>query len=474
MKRRGFIGSIGAAALAGKTMAAKKAKPNFIIIFMDDMGYADVGCFGAKGYATPNMDRMAAEGLKMTNFYAAACVCTPSRAALMTGCYPERVGGLGVLFPDRDKGLSWKGINPEETTMAEMLKGVGYKTAIVGKWHLGDKKMFLPLQHGFDEYFGLPYSNDMREGRNGMPPLPLIEGNETIEDEPDQSLLTKRYTERAVKIIKENKDRPFFLYLPHTMPHTPLYVSKAFAGKTKRGLFGDVLEELDWSVGQVLKALKDNGIDDNTLVILTSDNGPWLTMNENGGSALPLRAGKMTRYEGGQREVCIIRWPGRIQAGRTSAELASTIDLLPTIGKIAGATLPKKKLDGLDISSVLFSPSAKSPRDTFFFGKTIVRHGKWKLFRPGSYAEINKDASGKNKKTNAKYGTARLFDLENDISETTDAAKQHPEIVERLEKLLVAHNADLDANSREPGTLPNYTPPKPQKKEKKGAKKKKK
>jgi len=459
MKRRGFIGSIGATVLAGRA-ATKQKKPNFIIIFMDDMGYADVGCFGAQGYSTPNMDRMAAEGLKLTNFYSAAPVCTPSRAALLTGCYPERVGGLRVLFPDRDKGPSWIGINPEETTLAEMLKAVGYRTAIVGKWHLGDKKMFLPLQHGFDEYFGLPYSNDMRQGRNGMPPLPLIEGNETIEEEPDQSQLTRRYTERAVKIIEKNRDHPFFLYLAHTMPHTPLHVSDAFRGKTARGLYGDVMEELDWSVGQILKALKDNGIDSNTMVVLTSDNGPWLTQNENGGCARPLRDGKMTRYEGGQREACIIRWPGKIKAGRVSAELVSTIDLLPTIGKLAGAPLPQKKIDGLDISPVLFDPSAKSPRDTFFFGKNVVRHGKWKLFRPGTYSEIHKDAAGRNKKVKVKYDKFRLYDLENDIGETTDVASQHPEIVEQLEKLLVAHNADLDANAREPGKLPGFTPSK--------------
>ena len=427
-------------------------RPNVVIIFMDDMGYADVGCFGAVGFETPNMDRMAKEGLRLTDFYVAAPVCTPSRAALLTGCYPQRVGGLGVLFPDRNGKVSDKGLNPDETTIAEMLKAAGYATGIVGKWHLGDKKMFLPLQHGFDEYFGLPYSNDMREGRNGMPPLPLIEGNETIEEEPDQAYLTKRYTERAARFIAQRKDGPFFLYLAHSMPHTPIFASEAFEGTTERGLYGDVIEELDWGVGQVLGAIKDNGIDKKTLVILTSDNGPWLTQNEHGGKADPLRGAKMTVYDGGLRVPCLIRWPGTVEAGRTSAEIASSIDLLPTLATLCGGELPEKKIDGIDLSDFLTS-GGPSPRKTFHYGQGVMRQRKWKLFLPGKYSEIKADGDGRNKKVSVKYDTVRLYNLEADIGETKNVAGEHPEIVKRLTGLIKAHDEEIANQARQPGLL---------------------
>jgi arylsulfatase len=429
-----------------------QGKPNVVIIFMDDMGYADVGCYGAVGFETPQMDRMAKEGLMLTDFYVAASVCTPSRAALLTGCYPQRVGGLRVLFPDRPGKISNMGLNPDETTIAEMLKGAGYTTAIVGKWHLGDKKMFLPLQHGFDEYFGLPYSNDMRKGRKGMPPLPLIEGNNTIEEEPDQTYLTKRYTERAVRFIKQQKDGPFFLYLAHSMPHTPIFASEAFKGTTERGLYGDVISELDWSVGQVLQSLKDNGIDDKTLVILTSDNGPWLTQNEHGGKADPLRGAKMTVYDGGLRVPCIVRWPGTVEAGKISSEIASSIDLLPTLANLCGAKLPEKKIDGLDLTDFL-TKGKPSPRKTFYCSNNVVRQGKWKLFLAGKYAEIKKNAKGLNKKVWVKYDTVRLYDLKADISETKNVANEHPEIVKRLTKLIKAHSQEMENEGRAPGLL---------------------
>ena len=427
-------------------------RPNVVIIFMDDMGYADVGCYGAVGFETPNMDRMAEEGLRLTDFYVAAPVCTPSRAALLTGCYPKRVGGLGVLFPDRNGKVSNKGLNPDETTIAEMLKAAGYATGIVGKWHLGDKKMFLPLQHGFDEYFGLPYSNDMREGRNGMPPLPLIEGNKTIEEEPDQAYLTKRYTERAVRFIERQKDGPFFLYLAHSMPHTPIFASEAFEGTTERGLYGDVIEELDWGVGQVLRALKDNGIDEKTLVILTSDNGPWMTQNEHGGKADPLRGAKMTVYDGGMRVPCLVRWPGTIEAGKTSAEIASSIDLLPTLASLCGGDLPEKKIDGIDLTDFLVK-GTPSPRKTFHYGKEVVRQGKWKLFLPGAYSEIKPNSEGLNKKVSVKYDTVRLYDLKADIGETKNVAGEHPEIVERLTRTIKAHGQEIENHARQPGLL---------------------
>jgi arylsulfatase A-like enzyme len=330
MNRREFIKAIGLGAAAltmsgcagvagrifGKTFVDK---PNFIIIFCDDAGYADVGCFGAKGFETPNLDRMAAEGVRFTDFYVAAASCTPSRAALMTGCYPQRVSLPHVLGPKAKIG-----VNSEEQTIAELLKSRGYATACYGKWHLGHHPEFLPKRHGFDDYFGLPYSNDMwphhPERPGGYPDLPLVEGERVIEYNPDQTKLTTWYTERAVKFIEANSDRPFFLYVPHSMPHVPLYVSDKFKGKSKQGLYGDVIMEIDWSVGQILSTLKRFGIDEQTLVIFSSDNGPWLSYGDHAGSARPLREGKGTTFDGGQREPCIMRWPGRIPVGTVCEE----------------------------------------------------------------------------------------------------------------------------------------------------------
>jgi arylsulfatase len=356
------------------------------------------------------------------------------------------------LFPDRNGKVSNKGLNPDETTIAEMLKAAGYATGMVGKWHLGDKKMFLPLQHGFDEYFGLPYSNDMLAGRNGMPPLPLIEGNETIEEEPDQTYLTKRYTERGVRFIEQQKDGPFFLYLAHSMPHVPIFASETFKGTTDLGLYGDVIAELDWGVGQVLQALKDNGIDEKTLVILTSDNGPWLTQNEHGGKADPLRGAKMTLYDGGLRVPCLIRWPGTVEAGRTSAQIASSIDLLPTLATLCGGQLPEKKIDGIDLTKFL-TKGGPSPRKIFHYGQGVVRQRKWKLFLPGKYNEIKADGDGRNKKVSVQYDTVRLYDLEADIGETKNVASEHPEIVKSLTKMIKDHGEEMENEAREPGLL---------------------
>jgi len=414
ISRREFIQALGLGAAALTVPGCAKPttrKPNFVIIFTDDQGYADVGCFGAEGFETPHLDRMAAEGAKFTDFYAAAPVCSPSRAALLTGCYPMRVSIPRVLFP-RDK----IGLNPDEVTIAEILKTRGYATCCIGKWHLGHLPPFLPTRQGFDYYFGLPYSNDMG-------PLPLIEGEETIESKPDQSQLTRRYTEKAVEFIKKNKDRPFFLYLPHTMPHVPLYVSDKFKGKSKQGLYGDVIMEIDWSVGQILETVKQFGLDEKTLVIFTSDNGPWLSKGAHGGSAKPLRDGKFATYEGGMREPCIMRWPGKIPAGVVCSEIATTMDFLPTFAKLAGAKVPTDRIiDGKDISALMTDPKAKTPYKALFyyFERQLgaVRSGQWKL--------ILKRKRGK------KMIPAALYNLEQDIGEQNDVSAQHPAIVRRL------------------------------------------
>src|SRR5207253_295899 len=312
-------------------------KPNIVIIYVDDMGYGDLGCYGSTVNRTPNVDRMAQEGVRFTDFYVAQAVCSASRTALLTGCYPNRLGILGALNP-----ASKNGISDKETTIAQMLKPRGYATAIFGKWHLGHHPEFLPTRHGFDEYFGLPYSNDMwprhPEAKPGTyPDLPLIEGDKVVQTNPDQSKLTSWYTERAVQFIARNKDRPFFLYVAHNMPHVPLFVSDRFKGKSERGLYGDAIMEIDWSVGQILEALNRHGLDEKTLVVFTSDNGPWLLYGNHAGSALPLREGKTTTFDGGVREPCIMRWPGKSPAGTVCRELAATMDVLPTFAKLAGA-----------------------------------------------------------------------------------------------------------------------------------------
>ncbi|MEA3445903.1 MAG: sulfatase, partial [Bacteroidota bacterium] len=339
-----------------------KQSTNFVLIFIDDMGYGDVACYGATGYQTPNLDKLASEGMRFTNFYSAQPVCSASRAGLLTGCYPNRIGISGALFPHHEIG-----INSDETTIAEMLKEKGYATAIFGKWHLGHHKEFLPLQHGFDEYVGLPYSNDMwpikidgtrsepGKGRGGYPDLPLIEGNETIEEITTlagQDKLTTLYTERAVDFINRNAKNPFFLYVPHTMGHVPLGVSDKFRGKTEKGMYGDVMEEIDWSVGQIMAALIANNIVDNTLFIFTTDNGPWLNFGNHAGSAGGLREGKTTSWEGGQRVPFIIKWPGKTPTGTICNQLACAIDILPSFAEIAGANLPANKIDGVNITSL--------------------------------------------------------------------------------------------------------------------------
>ena len=446
--------------------------PNIIIIFTDDQGYGDLGCYGEKQFKTPNLDRLASEGIRFTDFYVAQAVCSSSRTALLTGCYPNRIGITGALGPNDRHG-----INSAETTLGELCRSRGYATAAVGKWHLGRQRQFLPLQHGFDSYFGLPYSNDMwpnhpTAGKN-YPELPLLDGNDVWKLNPDQSQLTSLYTDRALSFIDRNAHRPFFLYLAHSMPHVPLFVSEKFRGKSEKGLFGDVIEEIDWSVGRVLETLERLKIDRQTLVMFTCDNGPWLVYGNHGGSAGALREGKGTSFEGGVRVPFLARWPGKIPAGKTCREPAMTIDLLPTIARLTGAPLVDNKInnrlvDGLDIWPLLAAePGAKSPRDVLYFywlnRLDAVRSGKWKLHVPHDFphpSELGRDG------TPGKIETRRipqsLYNLETDLGESTDLSAEFPEVVKMLLERVEAARADLGdsavgsqgAGIRSPGRLP--------------------
>ncbi len=429
--------------------------PNFVVIFTDDQGYQDIGCFGSPLIKTPHLDRMASEGVRFTSFYSANSVCSPSRAALLTGCYPTRVGIPGVLFPRHTVGL-----NSEEITLAELLKEKNYATVCIGKWHLGHKPDFLPTRHGFDSYFGIPYSNDMtidpsaeiaseavlREGvtleqiRTEKPKknwVPLMRDEQVIEYPVDQSTLTKRYTDEAINFITKNSEKPFFLYLPHTMPHIPLFVSEEFRGKSDRGLYGDTIEEIDASTGRILETIKSLGIDEHTLVIYTSDNGPWKLKNDHGGHADPLRGYKFSTYEGGMRVPCIMRWPGKIPAGVSCDEIAATIDLLPTLSFLAGVDVPSDRvIDGQDISKLMRAPETnESPHTAYFYyrGKNLqaVRQGDWKLRREKRGVE--------------------LFNLHTDLSETTNVANQHPELVNELLELINKFDVALKAQARPAG-----------------------
>ena len=438
----------------GLIVDADAAQPNFVVIFTDDQGYADLSCFGGKHVSTPRIDQMAAEGSRLTSFYVAAPVCTPSRAALMTGCYPKRIdmatgSKFGVLLAGDTKGL-----NPDEITIAEVLKSAGYKTGMFGKWHLGDQPDFLPTRQGFDEFFGLPYSHDIhpfhtQQKKHQFPPLPLLEGEKVIELDPDADYLTRRITERAVDFIKANKDHPFFLYVPHPIPHRPLHASPPFMKdvpeplkaklaeeaknknidyRTRDKLLRQAISEIDWSVGQILDALKENGVDEDTLVIFTSDNGPSIP-----GMATPLSGKKGSTLEGGMREPTVIRWPGKIPAGKSNDEVMTTMDLLPAFSKLAGAEIPTDRvIDGKDIWPTLIG-EAQTPHQAFFYHRgnqlQAVRSGKWKL--------------------HVKNGKpTRLYDLENDIGEKKNVIKSSPEVVQRLKGHLKAFTKDIADNSR--------------------------
>ena len=457
-----LLGCLLSLAVVVSSLSAQRP-PNVVIVFIDDMGYADIGPFGGT-IPTPNLDRMAREGMKFTDFVASTAVCSASRASLLTGCYNVRLGIHGAFGPRAKQG-----IHEDEVTLAELCKQKGYATACFGKWHLGHHPKFLPLQHGFDEYFGLPYSNDMwplhpdyaklpknaAARKRGYPPLPLIEGNEVIDAEvtgEEQKLLTTQYTEKAVDFINRHKEQPFLLYVPHSMVHVPLFVSEKFDGKSGQGLFADVVMELDWSTGEILRALKANGIDDETLVVFTSDNGPWLSYGDHAGSAAPLREGKGTMWEGGYREPTLMRWPGHIPPGTTCTELAGTIDLLPTVAALIGADLPDHKIDGKDVSKLMFGEEgARTPHEAFYcyYGGgqlQAVRTGRWKLHFPHSYRTMAGRPGGTGgmpeKYVQHKTGL-ELYDLDNDVGETVNVADENPEVVARLQELAEQARKDL-------------------------------
>ncbi|MDT0620881.1 sulfatase family protein [Croceitalea vernalis] len=415
------------------------------MIFTDDQGYQDLGVFGSPNIRTPHLDKMASEGLKLTNFYAAQAVCSASRAAILTGCYPNRIGIHGALMPNAKIGLAH-----QEVTIAEMLQQKGYATGIFGKWHLGDHPDYMPLNHGFDEFFGIPYSNDMwpNHPQQGpifdFDPLPLYENEVVIDTLTDQSNLTTQITQKSVEFIKRNKDKPFFLYVPHPQPHVPLFVSDKFKGRSERGLYGDVIMEIDWSVGQIMKTLKDAHIDDNTLVIFTSDNGPWLAYGNHSGSAEPLREGKGTAWEGGQREPFIAHFPGKIPSGTTLKTPLMAIDIQPTLAEMVGADLPINEIDGKSAWRLFKGETEKSPQDVYFFYYKKnelhgVRYGKWKLYFPHSYRTMRGQEPGKDGLP-GEYKIIgikeiELYDLENDISETKNLALEKPEVVAKIKLL---------------------------------------
>ena len=464
-------------AVATSVSAASATRPpNVIVIFCDDLGYGDVGVFGAKGFTTPNLDGMARAGVKFTNFHVAQAVCSASRTALLTGCYPNRVGIHGALGPQ-----STHGIHTDETTLAEVFKSRGYATGMAGKWHLGHLAPFLPNRHGFDESFGIPYSNDMwphhPEAKPGSyPKLPLLEDGRVIDEEvtpEDQKELTTRLTERAVRFIERHKDRPFFFYLAHPQPHVPLFVSDKFKGKSERGLYGDVIMEIDWSVGEVLRALEKNGLTRDTLVIFTSDNGPWLSYGDHAGSSGPHREGKGTAWEGGTRVPCIMRWPGQLPAGAVSDQYVMTIDLLPTLARRIGAELPKRKIDGLDVWPILSRQSgATNPHEGYgnWYAQNELQavvsgDGEWKLVLPHRYRTLGGRPGGREgipaKYENVNLERPQLYNLRTDRAETKDVAAAHPEVVARLQAFAEKCRAELGDTltqrkgdgTREPGRV---------------------
>ncbi|MCT4590141.1 MAG: sulfatase [Carboxylicivirga sp.] len=417
-----------------------KSNPNVIIIYTDDLGYGDLNCYGNPTIQTPHLDRMANEGIKFTQFNVAACLCTPSRAALLTGSYPKRVGlHKGVL-----RGNSTTGLSESEVTIAELLKQKGYTTACIGKWHLGHQEKFLPPNHGFDQFFGMPFSNDMSTkeqailGNKNYPyQLPVISQLDTIELDPDQSQLTKRLTQKAIDFISDNKKQPFFLYLTHPMPHVPVYSSEEFENTSLRGKYGDTVEEIDWSVGQILETLKKYKLD-NTLVLFSSDNGPWTVYKTEGGSAGPLRGSKNTTWEGGMRVPLIAWWPDGISNSGVCTQFITNMDILPTLANLTNASLPANKIDGRDVSELLTNPYKELEAKPFFY---YNKAGKLEGVRLGAL-KLHKDKE--------KY---QLFNVEEDISEKYDLAKQMPQEAEKLMQLMTTFDKQLEKEKRAVGKL---------------------
>ena len=444
-----LIAALCAVALGLTGATGGSSPPNIVVLFADDLGYGDLGCYGHPTIQTPHLDRMATEGMKLTQFYAASPVCTPSRAALLTGRLPVRSGMCSnkrrVLFPDSAGGL------PEtELTIAQALKVKGYATACIGKWHLGHLPQYLPTARGFDRYFGIPYSNDMNRKSGGGPGVPLMRNEKIIEQPAQQETLTRRYTEEAISFITQNKARPFFLYLPYTFPHVPLYASPSFSGRSRRGLYGDVVEEIDWSVGRLLDTLRRLGVAEKTLVFFTSDNGPWMTQKLGGGTAGLLRGGKGSTWEGGVREPAIAWWPGTIRPGTVSAALGSTMDLFATALKLADVPLPADRIfDGQDLTPVLLGTGG-DVRDTVYYYRgtklMALRKGPWKahFFTQPGYGGVQE-----------KHTPPLLFHLEKDPSERYECGKDHPDVIAEIRRLVLRHQAGLKvAESQLDSVLP--------------------
>lgn len=417
-------------------------KPNIVIIFCDDMGYGDLGCYGAQGWKTPKIDSIAQNGVKFTDFYVAQPVCSASRTALLTGCYPNRLGISGALS-QRSKN----GIHQDETTLAEICKSQGYATAMYGKWHLGYQKKFLPVHHGFDDYFGFPYSNDMWPSGpvrfvKSYPLLPLIEDDDIVARVRDQTWMTTWITERSVEFIKQSKQKPFFLYLAHPQPHVPLYTSPTHTGSSRQGKYGDVMHEIDWSTGEVLEALKKTGVIDNTLVIFTSDNGPWMVYGNHAGGVGPLRGCKGNCWDGGVRVPCVMQWPARLKPGSVVKTPMMTIDVLPTIANLIGAPLPQKKIDGKDAWKVIAGEQDQPVQEAYYFfyrrnSLEAMRMGRWKLQFPHQWRDSK--TSPANDGHAGKYVTQEcgleLYDLESDPGESKDVSSVYPEIVKKMQAL---------------------------------------
>lgn len=466
--------SVSLLACSGNAETREQEPVNFIVVYLDDMGYGDLGKTGAVGYATPNIDRLASNGVFFTHYYSPQAVCTASRAGLLTGCYPNRVGLHGALGP-----ASPIGISEEEQTIAEVLKQRGYSTAIYGKWHLGVHEPFLPTRHGFDEFFGIPYSNDMwpfhPAGPQHYPDLPLFE-NETVVNAAvtpdDQKQFTTLFTDKTTAFIRKNKDNPFFVYLAHPMPHVPLFVSDKFEGKSSQGLFGDVMMEIDWSIGQILETLEETGLEDNTLVIFTSDNGPWINYGNHAGSTGGLREGKGTTFEGGQRVPCLMMWKGVIEPGTVNSNLIAGMDILPTLAEIAGAPLPENTIDGVSILPLIKGETNTSPRQSLWYyyrenNLQAVQDGYWKLVfqHPGrTYIGFEPGKEGQPGKVNENFQhEAGLYDLRRDPGERYNLIQYHPEIVSRLEEIAAQAREDLGdnltqntgQNRRQPGRIPS-------------------